>query len=38
VDPETGATVSIREDGWLKIDYKDGSSLIILSDHTKIYI
>ena len=28
----------IREDGFLKIDYVDGSSLIELSDKTTIYI
>lgn len=36
VDPETGAVLFIREDGMLKIDYKDGSSLIIFADHTRI--
>jgi len=38
VDPETGAIVNIREDGFLKIDYTDGSSLIIFQDDTRINI
>ena len=38
VDPETGATLNIREDGFLKIDYVDGSSLIIFADHTMINV
>lgn len=38
VDPETGAVLNIREDGFLKIEYADGSSLIIFNDHTRISI
>jgi len=38
VDPETGAVVNIREDGLLKIDYADGSNLIIFADDTRINV
>lgn len=38
VDPETGAVVNIREDGHLKIVYKDGSTLLIFADHTQINV
>ena len=38
VDPETAATVTTREDGFLKIDYFDGASLVIFSDHTQINV
>jgi hypothetical protein len=38
VDPETAAVINIREDGFLKIDYADGSSLIVFADHTKIHV
>lgn len=38
VDPETAAVVNIREDGFLKIDYADGSCMMIFADHTKISI
>jgi len=38
VDPETQAVITIREDGWLKIDYVDKSFLIIFPDQTEIYV
>lgn len=38
VDPETHAQITIREDGWLKIDYVDKSYLIIFPDQTEIYV
>lgn len=38
VDPETAAIVSTREDGFLKIDYVDGASLVIFADHTRINV
>jgi hypothetical protein len=34
VDPETGASVYVREDGLLKIDYADGSSYIQYPDRS----
>ncbi len=37
-DPETMAVVTIREDGFLKIDYPDKSCLMVMPDHTRIYI
>lgn len=37
IDPETMAVVTIREDGFLKIDYADKSCLLIMPDHTRIY-
>jgi hypothetical protein len=37
VDPESGALVNIREDGFLKVEYVDGSTLCIFSDHTRIF-
>ena len=38
IDPETGAIVNIREDGFLKIEYVDGSWLLIFDDHTRIHV
>ena len=38
VDPETGAIVNIREDGFLRIEYVDRSSLLVFPDHTKLLI
>ncbi len=38
IDPETAAIISIREDGFLKIEYADGSYLIIFADHTRINV
>lgn len=38
VDPETAAQVMVREDGFLKIDYADGSCLMVFADHTKIHV
>ena len=38
VDPETGAIVNIREDGFLRIEYADRSSLLVFPDHTKLLI
>jgi hypothetical protein len=32
------AVVTIREDGFLKIDYPDKSCLMVMPDHTRIYI
>lgn len=36
VDPETNATLNIREDGVLSIDYIDETNLIIMPDGTNI--
>ena len=36
-DPETAAVLYVREDGFLKICYNDGSTLCIFADHTRIY-
>lgn len=36
IDPETNATLKIREDGVLTIDYVDQSTLIIMPDGTNI--
>ena len=36
IDPETNATLKIREDGVLSIDYVDQSTLIIMPDGTNI--
>lgn len=38
IDPETAAVVNIREDGFLKIDYVDGSCLMVFADHTRIHV
>jgi len=38
IDPETGAVIQVREDGFLKIDYIDGSYLMIYDDHTRIHV
>ena len=34
VDPETNATVEVRDDGLLKIKYIDRKTLMIMPDHT----
>ena len=36
VDPETNATLHIREDGVMKVDYIDNTSLIVMPDGTNI--
>ena len=36
VDPETNATLKIREDGVLSVDYIDQTSLLVLPDGTQI--
>lgn len=36
VDPETNATLKIREDGVLSVDYVDESKLIVMPDGTNI--
>lgn len=38
IDPETGALITIREDNFLKIDYVDGSYLIIFEDESRIHV
>ena len=38
VDPETGASLNIREDGFLKVEYVNGNVLMVYADHTKIFI
>jgi hypothetical protein len=37
-DPETNATVSVREDGFLRVSYVDRSEMLIFPDHSKILI
>lgn len=36
VDPETNATLHIREDDVLTVEYEDGTSYIIMPDGTQI--
>lgn len=38
IDPETNASVSVREDGLLTIQYADRRTLLIMPDHTEILI
>jgi hypothetical protein len=38
VDPETGALLNIREDGFLKVEYVNGSVLMVFADHTRIFV
>jgi len=37
-DPVNNARVTVREDGFLRIDYVDRRSLIVFPDHTQILI
>ena len=38
IDPEENATVSVREDGLLKITYTDRSTMLIFPDNSKIFV
>jgi len=37
-DPVNNAKVTVREDGFLRIDYVDKRSLIVFPDHTQLFI
>lgn len=38
VDPETGASLDIREDGFLQVKYVNGNVMFVHADHTRVFI